>query len=103
MKVRNLSSDDLQEIEAILREERRVLRLSLQDIDLHNEETEALSGELTDAAASDVVRLHNELVAIGTALDRIAGRSYGTCAVCGRPIESSRLERHPSTIRCERC
>ena len=44
-----------------------------------------------------------EIEAIDRALARIAADSYGTCAGCGHPIPTSRLEALPAADRCLRC
>jgi RNA polymerase-binding transcription factor DksA len=44
-----------------------------------------------------------ELRAIDAALARIEAGTYGTCAECGEPIESRRLEAVPHTATCSAC
>jgi RNA polymerase-binding transcription factor DksA len=41
--------------------------------------------------------------AIGDALARIDGGSFGLCVACGRPIPFAVLERSPSTRSCTGC
>ena len=40
---------------------------------------------------------------IDEALDRIKSGTYGTCEVCGRPIDEERLETIPYADRCKDC
>jgi RNA polymerase-binding transcription factor DksA len=40
---------------------------------------------------------------IGLALERVEDGSYGTCAVCGRPIAPARLEARPVARTCVGC
>lgn len=41
-------------------------------------------------------QLENQLKEVKAALDRIDKGAYGTCEVCGQPIEADRLEANPS-------
>ncbi len=41
-------------------------------------------------------QLENQLIEVKAALDRIAAGTYGTCEVCGKPIEKERLEANPA-------
>jgi RNA polymerase-binding transcription factor DksA len=43
------------------------------------------------------------LDAIDRGLEALAGRSYGDCARCGRPIEVARLRIAPDTVVCMAC
>ncbi|KVD80657.1 conjugal transfer protein TraR [Burkholderia sp. ABCPW 14] len=44
-----------------------------------------------------------ELRDVDAALQRIARRSYGSCADCGQPIEYERLLARPTALRCASC
>jgi RNA polymerase-binding protein DksA len=44
-----------------------------------------------------------ELKRIDDALERLREGRYGTCAVCGEPIEPQRLEAIPHADRCIAC
>ena len=40
--------------------------------------------------------LEKQLNEVNAALDRIEKGTYGTCEICGKPIEAERLEANPS-------
>lgn len=40
---------------------------------------------------------------VDVALERVAEGTYGTCANCGKPIPSARLEFRPESIYCVDC
>ncbi len=42
---------------------------------------------------------YNEIEA---ALDRIDDGTFGTCSVCGEPIEAARLEANPAATTCQK-
>jgi DnaK suppressor protein len=44
-----------------------------------------------------------ELIAIDTALQRIADGSYGLCVDCGVAIATARLHANPTAMRCVDC
>lgn len=44
-----------------------------------------------------------EIRAIDAALDRIAAGTFGTCARCGAPISSARLQAVPHAPLCQEC
>jgi len=44
--------------------------------------------------------LEKQLTLVDGALARIADGTYGTCTICGNPIEPERLEAIPATDRC---
>ena len=47
-----------------------------------------------------LAQIESELSDVEAALERLENGSYGTCEVCGRPIEDSRLEVAPATRVC---
>jgi len=59
--------------------------------------TETYMRELDHGLEENAGRL---LAEIEAALGRIADGTYGTCAVCGRPIETERLEAVPYASLC---
>jgi DnaK suppressor protein len=44
-----------------------------------------------------------EIADIDSALVRLAAGHYGSCSICGRPIEPARLTAVPYTLRCAAC
>ena len=46
--------------------------------------------------AGVVSKLEKQLIEVKAALDRIAKGTYGICEVCGKPIETERLEANSS-------
>ena len=48
-------------------------------------------------------RTRRHLEEIEAALGRVEDRTYGTCAVCGRPIATARLEARPTSVTCIDC
>jgi DnaK suppressor protein len=59
--------------------------------------TETYMRELDEGIEENAARV---LVEIDAALGRIDDGTYGTCAVCGRPIEPGRLEAVPYASLC---
>jgi DnaK suppressor protein len=92
----------------LLRKERDVLRLTLQDTELSTDEDLGSPGNICSPAqreldGEDVLRLHAELTAVDAALRRIEQGTYGKCAHCGQPIAPKRLRGHPSEAACAEC
>lgn len=60
-----------------------------------------------EAAISTVLWLRNResnlLMLIDDALERIDSGEYGTCEVCGEPIDTARLKVRPFTSMCIHC
>jgi RNA polymerase-binding transcription factor DksA len=44
-----------------------------------------------------------QIALVQTALDRLDEGSWGTCVVCGRPIDEARLRVAPEALGCARC
>jgi DnaK suppressor protein len=62
---------------------------------------DALQGQAMAMAA--LRRRQDQLIRIGTALQRIADGEYGYCASCGEPIGAARLELDPTVAACINC
>lgn len=62
--------------------------------------TRTAQHEVRDAEAR---RDHDELVAVRTALQRLADGSYGDCISCGEDIGLARLQAFPPALRCLPC
>ncbi|MDQ0825664.1 DnaK suppressor protein [Arthrobacter sp. B2I5] len=67
--------------------------------DEHDPEGATIAFELSQASAL-LKQSSAGLDQIEAALARLAGGSYGTCAVCGEPIAEGRLEARPWTPFC---
>ncbi|MDP3894232.1 TraR/DksA C4-type zinc finger protein [Nocardioides sp.] len=50
-----------------------------------------------------VAQTERRLRQVEAALARVAEGGYGTCAVCGRPIDPARLEVRPDAATCVGC
>jgi RNA polymerase-binding transcription factor DksA len=67
--------------------------------DEHDPEGATIAFELSQASA--LLNLSSaSLDQVEAALARIAAGTYGSCAVCGRPIAEGRLEARPWTPYC---
>jgi RNA polymerase-binding transcription factor DksA len=53
--------------------------------------------------ASLLERSRAELRALDAAAERLAAGTYGTCARCGNPIATERLDALPAATTCIRC
>ncbi len=67
------------------------------DDHLADSATETFMRELDDGLEENAVHL---LAAVDVALRRIDDGSYGTCVVCGRPIDEERLQAVPYATLC---
>ncbi|TQJ36635.1 TraR/DksA family transcriptional regulator [Arthrobacter sp. SLBN-122] len=67
--------------------------------DEHDPEGATIAFELSQASAL-LKQSSAGLDQIEAALARLAGGTYGTCAVCGEPIAEGRLEARPWTPFC---
>lgn len=56
-----------------------------------------------DLAIAMEERESAELVAIDSALQRVADGSYGLCLDCGASIATARLHANPTALRCVAC
>ena len=65
------------------------------DMSDRTEEYEERSGTLST--------LNARLDDINIALDKISGGNYGTCEMCGNPIEEDRLDANPGARTCKEC
>jgi RNA polymerase-binding transcription factor DksA len=111
---------DADEARALLEAERRRLLVTRDALAMHagplagtqRDDTGELSGmdeHLADVASDtlerevDLTVLHSldaDLAAVGAALERVDGGSYGLCAACGAAIGESRLRALPAATRC---
>lgn len=67
--------------------------------DEHDPEGATIAFELSQAAAL-LEQSREGLAQIEAALARVAGGTYGICAVCGSPVAEGRLEARPWTPYC---
>lgn len=70
---------------------------------VHDTGEESVADLLADLDAARMDRQVGELRGIQRALDRMADGSYGTCADCGQPVATARLEAQPAAERCVSC
>jgi RNA polymerase-binding protein DksA len=61
---------------------------------------EAVADEERDAKYAEGNRDYEDLVEVRDALKRIDAGTYGKCEVCGREIDSARLDAVPATKYC---
>ena len=61
---------------------------------------DATSSEETSEAFEEGILVSQTLEQVRDALHRLQDGSYGTCTLCGRPIEHARLEAVPWTPYC---
>jgi RNA polymerase-binding transcription factor DksA len=66
-------------------------------------EDESFADLIVDVGLAEIDRDLEELRAIEAALLRVADGSYGSCAVCEKPIDGKRLEFTPHALRCIDC
>jgi RNA polymerase-binding transcription factor DksA len=111
---------DTTSMKATLEAERAQLLTDLRTIAVHDPATgdwEAIPdtsemGEVDENTEADVIEAWNERRAtvaaleitlrdIELALEKLTVGTYGTCEICGRSIESDRLEVLPSARTCE--
>ena len=115
--VDNLSEEKLKPLKAKLLERRVALLVEVREELLRADENRFadLAGRVHDAGDQSVADLlvdvdtaivHRhitELRHIEEALRRMAQGGYGFCDNCGEAIKHSRLETHPTAIRCIDC
>jgi RNA polymerase-binding transcription factor DksA len=114
-----LDSDELEELEALLRERRRgdiaesqrmaeslgVLLASRSEStadDEHDPEGPTLSSEWSRLQALRSDSAH-DIVAVDAALERLHRGTFGVCTRCGRSIGIDRLRARPTAEFCIRC
>jgi RNA polymerase-binding transcription factor DksA len=66
------------------------------DIDSADENEVADKLEELEDNSGIIAKLESQLNEVTAALGRIEKGTYGTCEVCGKPIEMERLEANPS-------
>ena len=77
----------------------RRLRADRSDDDEHDPEGQTIAYERSQLAALTAHGL-TQLGEVEAALQRVAEGTYGTCEVCGRPIDPARLEARPTARTC---
>jgi len=108
------SPQDLQDIEAALRERRAAvldeLRRETRDEDgllslpSHRGESDrGVDFEMEAVDLAQSLRDAGEIQAIDAALERLRDGSYGRCAGCGEAIDAQRLLAQPAALRCADC
>lgn len=114
-----LTMQDIQKLETVLREERKLVLVALSER-LHqgNNPEEAtlrntmLEGAVDDRASASLLNDQEiaelgvdlrELRAVEGALERIEQGCYGVCAHCGTAIGIERLRAQPSALLCIAC
>lgn len=102
-------------LRAVLEERRREVVGELERLHAGAGEQVATIGfgkRAGDATAAATDRLHATVLAsrleealsqIDEALDRLAAGTFGTCARCGAPIPSERLQAQPAATSCVGC
>ncbi|HEU5038908.1 MAG TPA: TraR/DksA C4-type zinc finger protein [Nocardioides sp.] len=70
--------------------------------DEHDPEGATIAFERSQVGAL-VRQAEEHLAAVDAALARVEEGTYGTCAVCGRPIPTERLEVRPTATTCVAC
>jgi RNA polymerase-binding transcription factor DksA len=70
--------------------------------DEHDPEGQTVAFDRAQVAALLAAARH-DLAEIDAARARLADGTYGTCAMCGRPITDERLEARPAARTCVAC
>lgn len=70
--------------------------------DEHDPEGATIAFERAQTAAL-LDQVEARLAALDRALARVAAGTYGTCAVCGRPVGADRLAARPDAETCVAC
>jgi RNA polymerase-binding transcription factor DksA len=68
--------------------------------DFADQAQERENDEVVDALA---IELEKKLADVGLALTRIDKQLYGTCFLCGKPIDPARLHAKPEAVSCITC
>ena len=114
-----LTQDDTRQLEAMLREERKLLVGALSDR-LHQGDdpdeiglgNNMLAGGVDDRASGSLLNDEEiaelgldlrELRAVESALERIERGTYGVCVNCSSPIGSARMHAQPTAALCITC
>ncbi|UTW52273.1 TraR/DksA family transcriptional regulator [bacterium SCSIO 12827] len=88
---------------AVLKEEIADIDQTLREPDSQDFEERATENEgdevLEDLGNAALI----EIAQIETALERIAGGTYGDCVTCGEAIPPARLEAVPQAAQCIKC
>lgn len=113
--MRDLSQEQIAQIERLLEERAQALRSDLQReaqskenfIDIANEIAEpgmtSFASLSVDVGHAEITRDINELKAIDEARQRIEDGSYGECIDCLTPIPFERLKVQVTALRCAPC
>jgi DnaK suppressor protein len=70
---------------------------------VHDSADEAVADVLADVNAARIDREVTELRETESALERLAGPAYGSCADCDGQIPVARLMAQPAALRCMVC
>ncbi|HEU4853206.1 MAG TPA: TraR/DksA family transcriptional regulator [Telluria sp.] len=114
-----LTQEETRQLEATLREERKVLLDALDERLHQGDDPDEMSlknniqdgapddrpsaSMLNDEAIAEVSLELRELRAVEAALERIAQGSYGICANCSSPIGVERMRAQPAAALCIAC
>jgi DnaK suppressor protein len=114
-----LTQEETRQLEATLREERKVLVETLDERLHQGDDPDEMSlknnildvppddrpsaNMLNDETIAEVSLELRELRAVEAALERIAQGSYGVCANCSSPIGIERMRAQPSAALCIAC
>lgn len=67
--------------------------------DEHDPEGQTIAYERSQLAAL-TTQARTHVAEVDAALDRVAAGTYGTCEVCGQPVDPERLEARPTARTC---
>ena len=71
---------------------------STKGMEVDSADENEVADKLEELEGNSIIlkQLEKQLIDVTGALDRIEKKTYGTCEVCGKPIEKERLEANPS-------
>ncbi|HBT40970.1 MAG: TraR/DksA family transcriptional regulator [Alphaproteobacteria bacterium] len=88
---------------AVLKEEIADIDQTLREPDSQDFEERATENEGDEVLEDLGNAALTEIAQIETALERIAGGTYGDCVTCGEAIPPARLEAVPQAAQCIKC